>query len=266
VGRIFSRVGLDSSPATLIDGHNFGSALEAWAVKDRSVVELQLGSFDADPAWHAAIPSPMERLEFILDLEHGGEVLERFRKNTRYTIRRAMRSGLHVRRGESMEDLRIFASLYRENLKRLQHTKGVASMPQSDVAGFATALSVLCDSARGRLFLCEQGGHPLAGCFFGVFNGSAYYLFSGTSDAGRQDGAMHLSLYTALEALGDDQVTRVNLGGVPANAVDPQSPDHGLYRFKIGFGTETALRQSQTIITGRNRARALALARGVLRR
>jgi hypothetical protein len=264
-GRVFSHIDLDSSPATTIDDHDFGSELKIWAVKC-SAVELRLGSFDAESAWHVAISSLTERLEFILDLERDGSVLDRFRKNTRYTVRRAMRSGLRVRLGESREDLRIFAGLYQENLERLQRTKHVASLPHSGVESFAAGLGVLCDSGRGKLFLCEQDDQALAGCFFGVFNGSAYYLFGGSSEAGRQDGAMHLCLYTAIETLGENRITRVNLGGVPANASDPQSPDHGLYRFKMGFGPEAVGRRSHTIVTGRKRTRMLALARGVLGR
>jgi lipid II:glycine glycyltransferase (peptidoglycan interpeptide bridge formation enzyme) len=57
---------------------------------------------------------------------------------------------------------------------------------------------------------------------------------------------------TDLSAEGFD---RINLGGVPATARDPASPDHGLYTFKLGLGGEPT-----PCVGGRLRLRPIRLA------
>ncbi|MHC4180920.1 MAG: hypothetical protein ACYSWU_25770 [Planctomycetota bacterium] len=47
---------------------------------------------------------------------------------------------------------------------------------------------------------------------------------------------MYLLQFELLARLREQGVEEVNIGGVPADAANPDHPQHGLYCFKRGFG------------------------------
>jgi hypothetical protein len=261
-GRIASYVLIESPPATARDAADFLNPLRRWATTPRqSVVEVQLGSFDARSQWATADPPrPVRRYEFLLPHRDQAAVLAAMRKGTRSSIKRGQRLGVDVRMGRSSDDLAEFARLYESTARRLTRTKGVRPSGQPPEARGA-ALEVLVRRGAGRLYLAFLDGLPLAGCFFGVWGRSAYYLQNGADDRARDCGAVHIVLHRAITEFMAEGFTRVNLGGVSAEARAESSIDHGLYNFKLGLGTEAFACVGGSLLVRPNRARAVSIAR-----
>jgi lipid II:glycine glycyltransferase (peptidoglycan interpeptide bridge formation enzyme) len=74
-----------------------------------------------------------------------------------------------------------------------------------------------------------------------------------------------LVLFEAMRDLLATGTPRINLGGTPAEASDPESPDHGLYSFKRRFGAHVVERTSLSLAMRPGRAAAVRLARRTLR-
>jgi hypothetical protein len=267
VGRLASRLLLESPPAAVEGPLNFVTPLQRWARDETSsVVEIHLGSFDARRQWlEGTPPRASHRFEFLLEPGDQDAVFRRMRKGTRYSIRRAERLGVTVARAEDAAGLRDFAELYRETRNRLTRAKGVNPSTRTAARHVAT-LEQLTQRDAARLFLAYHEDQPAAGCLFGVFGERAYYLQGGSNEQSRASGAVHLALFRAFEALAAEGVTTVNLGGVSAEAQQPGSLDHGLYEFKRGMGAEPVPCTGGTAAVRPVRGRLAHVARGILRR
>jgi lipid II:glycine glycyltransferase (peptidoglycan interpeptide bridge formation enzyme) len=181
-------------------------------------------------------------------------------RGTRSHIRRAARLGLDVRRGDSWQDLVAFAHLGEQTKKRLMVTKGLPPSGESPEMR-AAALQTLVARGAGRLYVASLGGRPLAGCFFGIWDGSAYYLQNGADVQAQRYDAVHFALHGAITDFMADGFTRVNLGAVPADGRDESSIDHGLYNFKLRLGTQPIPCTGGSLVIRPARARALSVAR-----
>jgi lipid II:glycine glycyltransferase (peptidoglycan interpeptide bridge formation enzyme) len=187
------------------------------------------------------------------------------RKGTRGSIKRAEKLGVEVRRTDAPDDLLAFAKLYKETLDRLERKKGVRAAAV-DPFQLAASLQLLTSSGTGRLYLAFAEGAEITGCFFTTFNRSAYYLLNGANGRALQIGGTPLTLLKALEDFAHEGFTRINLGGVAAEAASPASPDHGLYAFKLGLGTSPVSCTSGRLLVRPLRASAVKLALKVRRR
>ena len=231
-----TRLTFDGPPAALTPGRDFAGSLERWCAGSRSVVELNLGSFDARTRWSDhPLASPLDRIEFHLLPREEDEAFRHMRKGARWSIKKARKAGVEVEPRQDASALGAFAELYRSTLDRLERTKGVPAQP---LAGdrFAAALELLVKRGNGRLYLATLAGQPVAGCFFGLFDDGAFYLFNGSTDKALAVGATPLALHQAARDLAGAGISRINLGGVGAGAADPGSTEHGLYSFKLGLG------------------------------
>jgi Acetyltransferase (GNAT) domain len=262
LGRVASQVLIDSPPATARQVADFLTPLGLWAMRQRrSVGELQLGSFDARGPWAATDPPrPAHRYEFLFPSCDPVDVLQGMRKGTRSSVKRAQRLGVEVRVGGSSEDLLSFAQLCERTAQRLSKTKGLPPMGQPPRSR-AAALAILVRRGAGRLYMAFLDGDPIAGCFFGIWDSSAYYMQSGANDRARDSGAVHLVLHRAISDFMVEDFSRVNLGGVSAEAQNESSVDHGIYNFKLGLGTEALACTGGSLVIRPHRARAIAMAR-----
>jgi GNAT acetyltransferase-like protein len=259
-GRLIAKILFGSPPAGTA-GIDYVSPLRDWARTDRSIVELTLGSFDARQAWSPSPPPrPEERIEFILPPAEEAKLRAGMRQMTRRAIRRAEKLGLEVRTEAGPEHLKAFALLYKDTLSRLEATKEI-QVPALDPEEFADSLRPLVEAGRGRLYTAWQDDTPHSACLFGVFNDGAFYIHNGATESARRSGATPLCLLAAARDLFASGALRINMGGVPANARNPASPDHGLYAFKLGLGTEAVARVGGTLVPRPLRARGAALAR-----
>jgi GNAT acetyltransferase-like protein len=260
LGRVVSRLAFDTAPAGPATDVDLTGTLARWARRSRAVVEVQLGSYDAVRPW-GSLPDADERLEFFLDAAGESEIRRGVRKGTRASIRRAEQLGLTVHEARGTDDVTAFVALYDQTLRRLEATKGVARA-RHQPSRLADAIAMLIEHGGAHLYLASLAGEAQAGCLFGVFGQRAYYLYNGASPAALASGATPLALLAALSDLSGRGYEHLNLGGVAAHGRRPDSPDHGLYAFKLGLGTRPVACTSATMTIRPLRAKAVALAAG----
>jgi hypothetical protein len=98
-------------------------------------------------------------------------------------------------------------------------------------------------TGSGRLYvLRDSARHPLATAYVLQSDVEAYYMVGASWPDGYARGAsigLFWKLILELRSLG---VTRFNLGGVPHDAMHDGHAEHGVYRFKRGFGTDRRCR------------------------
>jgi hypothetical protein len=260
--RLVSYVLIESPPATSRLASDLLTPLRRWAMTaSRSVTEVQLGCLDPRSRWAPADPPrPLRHYEFLFPPRIPTDVLGAMSRGTRSHIRRAARLGLDVRRSDSWQDLVAFAHLGEQTKKRLMATKGLPPSGESPEMR-AAALQTLVSRGAGRLYVASLGGRPLAGCFFGIWDGSAYYLQNGADLQAQRYDAVHFALHGAITDFMADGFTRVNLGAVPADGRDEASINHGLYNFKLRLGTQPIPCVGGSLAIRPARARALSVAR-----
>lgn len=260
-GRVAGRVIFDTPPVGGPAGQDHVAPLRRWARRRPALLDVELRSADARGAWCGGMPpEPVHRLELVRTISTDGEALVAgIHAKHRRSLKKAADLGVAVREVAAGETtaLRRFAELGEESGRQLERRKGVVAA-KADLDAFAGSLAVLMERRAGRLWLAEHDGAAEAGAFFGVFGDSAYYLYSGASEAARDLVAVPLALGAALRALGAAGVTHVNLGGVGADAADPASQDHGLLRFKARWGAEPVPRLGGVIALRPRRAAAVA--------
>jgi hypothetical protein len=235
-GRLAGRLYFDSPPASLGGSPDLLSPLRSWARERRALVELWCGSFDARTPWSPdSLPEPVWRYEFLVPAFEASALLKRMRKGARSSIRKAQRIGVEVTACSDRDSVVCFSGLHATTIETLRKLKGVEErLP--DHQRMAEQLGVLIARNAGRLYLARLDGEPVAGCFFGLFAGSAYYLLSGALPSASKLGAIGLTLFVALDQLGLEGYTRLNLGGAHGDAHERESADNGLYSFKKGLG------------------------------
>lgn len=210
-----------------------GLADLAAAFRAEGLAEVAWDSFDAGPA-AAGAPSPA-RFEYVLPLdrvEPTGEWIEG--AHHRRSVRRGDRSGITMRvldGGTAVQALEVVQS--QAAARAIQRGAGFAPLVPAMVL---TNGSTAPDWGLST-FAAFRGATLLAAILVGRGPDRAYYVLGGATPDGYQAGAsvwLHAKVAAACAA---DGCREYNLGGVPASALTPDDPSHGLHRFKLGFGT-----------------------------
>ena len=87
-----------------------------------------------------------------------------------------------------------------------------------------------------RLFLGRLEGEVVSSILVCTSGSQAYYFLGGTNARGLAANAATLVMWEISCRLYESGFEVLNLGGVPARATDPDSAEHGLFRFKDGWG------------------------------
>lgn len=173
-------------------------------------------------------PAVQPEATLLLDLTPELESLrDAFKPKTRYNLSLAERRGVRVR---ASRDVRTFATLSEQTARR----QGI-SLPGAPY--YQAALEVFDEDDGVRLYLAEHQGRPLAGIMVFRFGTTAYYLFGGSTEAGREMMPNYLLHWTAMIDFRRLGCRTYDWWGIPADPA-PDHPWFGLYRFKTGFGGE----------------------------
>ena len=237
-------------------------------LRRRGVSEFQLNSF----AYNGASPIPLvplgyaetARFEFALSLDQGTDAVWRgVRSTLRNDIRRFERSGVVCR---VRSDRGVVSALHGIELETAarHRARGKQGNPMRE-ATYEALWETLVKPGRVRVYLAERDGVPIASVVIGVCGANAYYLYGGAITDGLSLNAPKGLLWFAIQQEYAEGVREFNLGGMSATAADPSSLDHGLYKFKTGFGAV-----ERSCISGRKVLRPLlvtvqARLRGVFR-
>jgi hypothetical protein len=203
--------------------------------------EFTVGSF----AWPMSKPmalaplgyAEMPRLEFVLGLDDGLDAAWMgMRPNMRNEIRRFEASGARCRWLDEREAVEALIAIDEETAQR-HRAQGKSAMPMQRTSYELLSTEVLA-SQRARCYVAVREGTPIASAVVGRCGRHAYYLYGGATPAGLAINAPKGLLWFAIRQEFEFGVRCFNLGGMSTEAESPTSLDHGLYRFKSGFGAE----------------------------
>ncbi len=267
LGRVASKLVFDSPPASSAPGLDFVAPLRTWADSNRGVIEVTLGSFDPLGDWSPReVPHPHARWEFPLPPGDADGVWGEMRQLARRKVKRAQQDDLDCRLANGPNELRAFAEVVRETVKRLQRDKSGVPGFVPDRDHFADSLSLLAERGQVRVYAAYRDDRLEAGTAFATFGDRAYLIYSAATDPGREAGGPFLVLFEALQDLRASGHAHINLGGASGDAADPDSPEHGLHQFKTRFGADVELCTSGSLTPRPLRARVVEGGRRLVRR
>lgn len=167
---------------------------------------------------------------WILDICGKGDekLMAGMRKNTRYYLKKAMKSSLEVEVSKDSKDFEEFLNL----LQDLAVEKKFSSFPNKYLmTQFETMGSVM------KFFCVKKNGRVLAGGWFAFFGKESSYLHGASSKDVGDTQAPYLIQWEAIKHARDIGMERHNFWGiVKEEDYKPSYPGFGYSNFKKGFG------------------------------
>jgi hypothetical protein len=237
-GRISGSLEIDSLP-NIPDGPEFWDGLTALCRAEKMsgiIIYGYSSEYASIPALRGEVSRKMLR-EFVLPL--GVDSLwTPMRKGHRWSINRARKSGLEIRRSRDPRDCDGHVSMMLASMDR-RRARGEV-VPDGAPLRECTAL---VRSGAGELYQAILGGRVLSSALVLLAEQGAYYHTAGTSPEGMERGASHLLIHEVAVGLKERGGRAFNLGGVSPG------DSHGLGEFKAGFGAEAVAVESAEFST-----------------
>ena len=225
-------------------------ALVDWA-RAQGFASLTISSFDG--------PSPSadfeqlgfrteERLEFVLDLgPTEDELLAGMKGSHRRKLRKALATGLRVDLAAHSELSRIASLQQHTSTRRSERGEQMEVVDPEQLEAMRKSLLAAGDAF---LLLGHLGERVVSAALVGTGSGGSYYLLGGTDAEGLRHNAATAVLWRAVTLARERGAHWFNFGGVPASAADPAAMEHGLFRFKEGWGADRRSCRSGTWTRG----------------
>ena len=266
LGPISGRLWLDAVPAVL--GGDPGTLrafvrhLEEYA-SAAGAVELAVGSFAYRGGSDALEDLGFElrrRFEFELALDPPEEALWSALEHKR---RKNVKKGLRL--NVTVTDLTGDEGI--AELRRLQSASGerIAQRGGPRIGTHSSSIdpiAVLLEAGVARIIGAKLDGRWVSAGLFTCFNGLVYHTLSGHEQVALETQAPTLLLWETIKRYRREGARRFNLGGASIGAVDPRSPEHGVYEYKRAFGGVTLECASGTKTLRRTAKRLLRLLEG----
>ena len=178
------------------------------------------------------------RVEFPLALANTFDAtLAAMSSAHRRNVRKAMEEGFQFREDSTPDGAMTLRRLQDNTYARRWEMGQTHARPMSEEQYRQTMEAWL--RAEGiRFWFVERDGRPLSALGILIYGSRAYYLVGGTATEGYEVRAPFAAFGNVIRELSAAGVSELHLGGVPAGAAEETHPDHGLYRFKRGFGAE----------------------------
>jgi hypothetical protein len=194
--------------------------------------------------------SLQEKISFSLDLQKPlEEIYAHFNVKHRKKIRRAEHSGLRINTvrdsaayalADELEGL--FDYCYRRHCTlgkaRGRHRPSIITDIVHDLVLTGNAI----------IFVASFNNIPVSCYIVSTFNRQASNLFGASNAMGYELNASFLLVWKIIEYLKEHDYLVLNIGAVPASSKEETDRDHGLYRHKKGFGAQTSVLRSGTVI------------------
>lgn len=241
VGSLTSELNLDAMPLIMDPETTAPGVLEALEdyARAQGCVTLSIrgyGDQNNGPILSARGFDVRRRYEFMMDLRLGEEELfAGMEPQRRNKIRKARKGGVSIEVLGSMEAAKTFHDLHVDTVKRIRE-KGAEMDDPLPEETLEKAFNYLEGTGLGRILAARVGDETVSVAVFASFNSSAYFILSATSPAGLKAQAPSLLLWEAMLHFMRSGCTEFNLGGCAGDATDSDSPEHGLYVSKMGFG------------------------------
>lgn len=199
--------------------------------RQEGVSDLSVSSF-CSPG--GAIPrlnrerSRKARWEYVLDLKHPGTLMK-MRSGHAYSVKRARKTGVEMRRVRDREGIETHARLIGVSMQRRKDRgEDVTTSVETN------NLSRLIESGTGEIFQAVLDGQVISSNAILIADKAGYNHTQGTNSRGMVCGAAHFLIHEIACTLRDEGKEVFNLGGT-----DDPDPESGLRKFKTGFGPGT---------------------------
>lgn len=160
------------------------------------------------------------------------EILARMRRSHREYIYRASRSGLVVKAGSEIEQMRQFFDLLVKTSQR-QH------FALRTFQYYCEVRDKLLRSGNGELFVAYDSEKAVAGILCAYFSKTCHYLYGGFDWESRQARPNEALHWQAIQWAKDRGCTEYDLlGSGTRNPPKEGNPGFGIYTFKKGFGAD----------------------------
>jgi lipid II:glycine glycyltransferase (peptidoglycan interpeptide bridge formation enzyme) len=154
------------------------------------------------------------------------KIWERYKKNIRRDVRKAQRSGIKIRRGESIEDINLFYKLY---LISMERNKAMAKYP---LQWFEALYEIVTKKGLGVVLIAELDGMVIAGVVLIYSGSSVHYFHNGSQHKFLKFCPNELLVHSSIENAVDRGISFFDFMGS-----DPK--DHSLLRFKEKWGGQS---------------------------
>lgn len=158
------------------------------------------------------------------------EILKRFRKTTRYSVRHAEEVGVTVKEMSDAEGFKIFSDLYFSTTNR-QNYHGHTRRYHEIIWNTLSAAGI------AKIFVAFYEGKPHAAYEIFYWHDRAYYPYSGSANADRHIPATQLLMWYVIQKAKEAGLKTLDLwGSLPPDHTDKKHPWTGFTLFKRGFG------------------------------
>jgi len=219
------------------------SSLEAYVKKQRLLFlkidpDVRLDSSEGEAVvallrqrgWRASFEQIQFRNTMLLDIRPDLDTLMgQMKSKWRYNVRLAVRKGVSVRRAEG-RDLPALYAMYAETAQR-------DAFIIRDEAYYLDAWKTFMDAGLAVPLIAEVAGSPVAMLILFHFGKRAWYIYGASRNVHRQRMPNYLLQWEAIRCAQSLGCTQYDLWGAP-DELDEEDPMWGVYRFKVGFGSE----------------------------
>jgi lipid II:glycine glycyltransferase (peptidoglycan interpeptide bridge formation enzyme) len=171
----------------------------------------------------------------IVEIAGDEEMLAGFDKDTRYSVRRAVREGVEVWVFDDPGDLRPIDDLH----ALVEETQQRAGFPLPPLKRYRIAWHALAKAGRASILEARRGGELLASGMLVIEGDRSYYLFSGSrrEPSGEPKRYASYALQWGMLQLARQRGVHLHdLWGVAPPDAGPEHPWYGVGLFKKGFG------------------------------
>ncbi len=167
---------------------------------------------------------------WMLDLKSKSaeELMQRMRKKARYSLKKAMRSGIKVEISQDKNDFDAFLTM----LEDLSESKKFNTVQREYIE---KQFEFLKDGFK--FFCAKKDGKVIAGGWFAFFDKESSYLYGASSRDSGDLQASYLVQWEAIKYAKEIGMERHNFWGVVEDKnYHPGNPGFGFSNFKRGFG------------------------------
>lgn len=176
------------------------------------------------------------RLEFRVPLATCPDaMLDGMSSGHRQKIRKALRSGFQFVEDSSVAGAMTLRELQDVTYGR-RHRRGNHGVHAWAIEDYRIVMSAYLAQRAIRFWFVMRDGRPLSAAGVMTFGPQAYYLLAGTSEEGYESGAAYAMMGHLIPYLITHGVHELNFGGMAVGSETEDHIEHGLYRFKMGFG------------------------------
>jgi hypothetical protein len=232
-----------ASPPVLLPEVTKAEAVEALEVFARShrYGHVHIDSF-GDPRVEDPFPAESDRIRRLPRLDHRVSIgpdfattLSRMATAHRRKIRKALTAPFTFEEQSTPEGALRMHAVHEETFVR-RHALGQKETHAWRIEDFRRRMDAYLRQGIIRFHFTVLDGETLSAMGTMSFGRTSYYLVGGTTREGYERDAAYAMFAHTFQRLITEGITEFNLGGTGFDAREESSPDHGLYRFKVGYG------------------------------